>query len=209
MSDISANTNYQMYATIADDAARKYNIAPGIFKSLIMSESSFDPNAYNASGASGIAQFMPTTAASMKIDPFNPIDSLDAAAKYLSTNFKKYGNYADAISQYKGYSNLADGYSAANKVIDDASSIFGGSLSDNIPLSNAADNYTPLTDAQKAASKSPTGSIFTWSIGDWKSFLSSSAYGFVIGLVGILLIVGTIWALINKSAPTIIKGAIK
>lgn len=208
-----ANANYQVYGPIADAAAQKHGVPTSIFKSLINSESSFDPYAYNASGAAGIAQFMPTTAKSLNIDPFNPNQALDASAKYLADNYKKYGNWQDAISQYKGYgNNLSEGYGKAASVLDDAMKSFGGSAVDQIPGNDMGDVKAA---AEKVANKkaNPTGSIFTWNADDWKTFLANSAYGFMIGLVGVVFILGSVWVLINRgkieTAVNLVKGAAK
>lgn len=52
-------------------------------------ESNFRPTARNASGASGLWQFMPGTAKEMGLaDPFDPIESTDAAMRYELQNQK-------------------------------------------------------------------------------------------------------------------------
>lgn len=51
-------------------------------------------------GALGIAQFMPATAAEMGIDPLEPYQSIDAAARYLAMLYKSTGNWAQALAAY-------------------------------------------------------------------------------------------------------------
>jgi murein DD-endopeptidase MepM/ murein hydrolase activator NlpD len=85
----------------ARQAAAKYGIDPEIFTRQIQQESQFNPNARSPAGAIGIGQFMPSTAQGLGIDPTNPQQSLDAAAKLDAQNLQKYGgNWASALSAY-------------------------------------------------------------------------------------------------------------
>ena len=85
----------------ARQAAAKYGIDPEVFTRQIKQESGFNPNAKSGAGAIGIAQFMPATAQGMGIDPTNPQQSLDAAAKLDAQNLQRYGgDWASALSAY-------------------------------------------------------------------------------------------------------------
>lgn len=90
--------------SLVDDAraaARKYGINPDIFVRQIQQESGFNPLARSPAGAEGIAQFMPGTAAGLGINPFNPQQALDAAARYNANNLRAYGgDYAKALAAY-------------------------------------------------------------------------------------------------------------
>jgi len=73
------------YAKDIDAAARKYGINPGILDRLIAAESSYNPNAVSPTGPIGIAQFTKKTAEDMGLtDRWNPVESINAAAKYLA-----------------------------------------------------------------------------------------------------------------------------
>lgn len=93
---------------VAEAAARRHGVPPRGFVHQIWKESRFNPTICNAgSGACGIAQFMPATAASFKIDPLNPEQSLDAAAKYMAKLRKTFGSWALAAAAYNwGQGNL-------------------------------------------------------------------------------------------------------
>jgi LysM repeat protein len=58
-------TNYARgegaYIGVVDSAAALYGVDPALMVRIIECESGFNPNAYNPSGATGIAQFMPGT----------------------------------------------------------------------------------------------------------------------------------------------------
>lgn len=89
------------YRAMAQAAAQANGIDPNVFINQIQQESGFNPNAKSAAGAEGIAQFMPSTAASMGVDPWNPQQSLYGAAKYDANNLKKYqGDYEKMLAAY-------------------------------------------------------------------------------------------------------------
>lgn len=89
------------YRTIARRAAAHYGISPTLFERQINQESGFNPRAISAAGAQGIAQFMPATAASLGIDPWDPVDSLWGAANLMAQlNHQFSSNYAKALAAY-------------------------------------------------------------------------------------------------------------
>jgi hypothetical protein len=89
------------YVAIARQDAIANGISPDYFVRQIQIESSFDPNAYSPAGAVGIAQFLPSTAASLGINPYDPISALAGAARYMASYAKQYnGNYAMALAAY-------------------------------------------------------------------------------------------------------------
>jgi hypothetical protein len=91
------------YVAIAQQDAINAGISPVYFARQINQESGFNPNAYSPAGAEGIAQFEPGTAASMGIDPWNPIQALQAAAQLMASYNRYYnGNYAMALAAYNG-----------------------------------------------------------------------------------------------------------
>lgn len=94
----AANTNYR---SIARQAAARYGISPTLFERQINQESGFNPRALSVAGAEGIAQFMPATAASLGIDPWDPVDSLWGAANLMAQLNRQFGgNYAKALAAY-------------------------------------------------------------------------------------------------------------
>ena len=67
------------------------------------------------SGAIGIGQFMPATAAERGLDPTDPFASIDAAAAYMRELYDKFGTWEAALAAYNwGQGNVArKGLSAA------------------------------------------------------------------------------------------------
>jgi len=90
----------QDYPTIAREDAQAAGISPLLFVRQINEESGFNPNAVSPAGAIGIAQFMPTTAAGLGVNPWNPYASLQGAARLMASYLKRYGDYAKALAAY-------------------------------------------------------------------------------------------------------------
>lgn len=82
--------------------ASKYSVDPKIFRNLIQTESSFNPHARSAAGAMGLGQLMPDTAAGLGVkNPYDPDENLDASARYLAQNLKRYGgDYMRTVASY-------------------------------------------------------------------------------------------------------------
>jgi len=97
------------YRAIAVRAARRYGIDPNIFLRQIQQESGFQPHVVSRAGARGIAQFMPATARSAGINPDNPAQALNAAARMDAANLRKYGNWRDTLSLYNSGRGWAQG----------------------------------------------------------------------------------------------------
>ena len=73
------------YRQVASDIAAKYNIPANPFHSLISHESAWNPRARSRAGAIGLGQLMPATARGLGVDPYDPVQNLEGAAKYLSS----------------------------------------------------------------------------------------------------------------------------
>lgn len=101
----------QNYRERARESAAKYGVDPDIFVAQINQESGFDPNARSSAGATGIAQFMPGTAKALGINPNNPIEALDGAARHMGDLLKKYnGDYKKALAAYNAGAGAVDRY---------------------------------------------------------------------------------------------------
>ncbi|HLI94794.1 MAG TPA: lytic transglycosylase domain-containing protein [Candidatus Baltobacteraceae bacterium] len=85
-------------------AARVRGLPPEFLAATLLQESAFDPRAISSAGAIGIAQFMPSTADAVGIDPFDPYDAIDGAAQLLSSYVQAYAQspnpYVLALAAY-------------------------------------------------------------------------------------------------------------
>jgi hypothetical protein len=184
------NANLSVYGPVADAAAQKYGLDPTIFRNLIASESSWNPYAVNPqptrSGeqAVGIAQFLPSTAQSLGVDPLDPYSALDGAARYLSQLTAKYG-LLGGVAAYKGSPNSPLALSQAAKVVGQSDSV-----QDVSQAAESAANQAPKPKNDK--------SLWQYSWDDLKAAISNSLMGFTLGLVGILLIIFSIYMLTKR-----------
>jgi soluble lytic murein transglycosylase-like protein len=97
------NLPKSQYVAIAQQDATAVGISPVYFVRQINQESGFNPYAVSPAGAEGIAQFEPGTAAGMGINPWNPIQALQGAAKLMASYAHMYGgDYAKALAAYNG-----------------------------------------------------------------------------------------------------------
>lgn len=103
------NKNAKKYINIVNEAAIKYNMDPALISAIIDNESSWNPNAYNPSGASGMMQFLPDTWAEEKIDGnndgkkdvFDPYDNIYSGTKYLKKRIQwAGGNVWEGVKGY-------------------------------------------------------------------------------------------------------------
>jgi Transglycosylase SLT domain/CHAP domain len=89
------------YVLMAWQDAANVGIDPQVFVQQINVESGFNPNALSSVGAEGIAQFLPSTAQSLGVDPWDPMAALQAAAQLMASYLQNYGgDYAKALAAY-------------------------------------------------------------------------------------------------------------
>lgn len=88
------------YVSIAELDASNAGIPPTYFVRQIQQESGFNTRAVSVTNAEGIAQFEPSTASGLGIDPWDPVQSLRAAAHLMAGYYHQYGNYAKALGAY-------------------------------------------------------------------------------------------------------------
>lgn len=94
------------YDALFETAGRKWNVDPGLLRTLADQESDFDPKAtgpQTSSGrAGGLMQIVPATAKKLGVDPYKPEEAVDGAARLLSEALDRHGNVPDAVSEYYG-----------------------------------------------------------------------------------------------------------
>lgn len=96
------NPQYDKWDNLINEYANKYGIKQSVLKAVMIQESKGDPNAVSEAGAKGLMQLMPDTAKDLGVkNPFDPRESIEAGAKYLSQLKKRYNN--DLVSMLRAY----------------------------------------------------------------------------------------------------------
>jgi soluble lytic murein transglycosylase-like protein len=96
---------------LADAAADKYHLPRKLVRSVMRAESGFQPGAISPKGAIGLMQLMPATAQSLGVDPHDPVQNVDAGARYLRSLLEKYDGYLwPALAAYNAGPAAVDRY---------------------------------------------------------------------------------------------------
>lgn len=92
--------------------SQKYGLDPLLIDSVIKQESGYQPTVKSRSGAIGLMQLMPATAADLGVkDPYDPIQNMEGGIKYLSQQLKRFdGNVALALAAYNAGPNAVAKY---------------------------------------------------------------------------------------------------
>jgi hypothetical protein len=91
-------------------AATRWNVSAALLAAQLMAESGFNPFAVSPAGAQGIAQFMPSTAASYGLsDPFDPVAAIDAQAHLMSDLIRQFGSPELALAAYNAGPGAVEG----------------------------------------------------------------------------------------------------
>jgi membrane-bound lytic murein transglycosylase B len=88
------------YRQLAYQTAQKYGIDPDLFVRQIQAESAFRPDAVSSAGAIGLGQLMPATAKELGVDPTDPAQNLEGAARYMKQQLDRFGDPALALAAY-------------------------------------------------------------------------------------------------------------
>jgi hypothetical protein len=82
-------------------SATRWNVSAALLAAQLMAESNFNPYASSPAGAQGIAQFIPSTAASYGLrDPFDPVEAIEAEAHLMSDLLHQFGSPQLALAAY-------------------------------------------------------------------------------------------------------------
>jgi len=96
---------------LADQAADKYGLPRELVRSVMAAESGFQPQAVSPRGAIGLMQLMPTTAHDLGVDPQDPVQNVDAGARYLRDLLVRYnGALWHALAAYNAGPEAVDKY---------------------------------------------------------------------------------------------------
>ena len=88
------------YRSLFRQAAERYGISADLLAALAQTESSFRPAAVSGAGAQGLMQLMPATARGLGVDPMDPAQAVDGAARLLRSHLKSFGSTTLALAAY-------------------------------------------------------------------------------------------------------------
>lgn len=179
------------YQQIISGASKDFGVPIDLIRSVIQVESSGNPNAVGSSGEKGLMQLMSGTARDLGVpNAFDPSQNIRGGTKYLSEQYKKTGNWRDALARYNAgkYYNGSQGQAYADKVVGVYSSLGGA------PETVAAGGDVAGTD------------LANENEGDWldrifakiENFFKNNVQKALIVLFAIIIIVLGGWKLINS-----------
>jgi soluble lytic murein transglycosylase-like protein len=89
------------YDALFLEASKVHSVPAELLKAVCLAESAMDAHAVSHAGAQGLMQLMPKTAVEVLVtDPFDPIQSIDGGARYLSWQLATFGEVAYALAAY-------------------------------------------------------------------------------------------------------------
>jgi soluble lytic murein transglycosylase-like protein len=93
-------------------AAQAYHVDPALIRAIIVTESSYNPQAVSKRGARGLMQLMPTTAKALGIkDSFDPALNIDGGVRYLRRLLDRFeGDVRLALAAYNAGSRYVHQY---------------------------------------------------------------------------------------------------
>jgi hypothetical protein len=168
---------------------------------VIYQESSFNPNAVGPTNDLGIAQFIPSTAASLGVNPLDPTSSINGAAQLLANNYAQTGNWFQAVQLYNGSLSNPATTTYANNVFSNLPN-FGGNAQSLLGAGAAAvaTGGASLGSAAGNASSGITGGVLN-TISKWFGGFENDAVFFIVGIV---LFIGAVYmfAVSQGAAPS-------
>jgi hypothetical protein len=88
------------FADLFAAAGARYNLNPNVLAAVARAESGFRPDAVSSAGALGLMQIMPGTARGLGVNPLDPAQAVDGAARLLSGNLQRFGSLELALAAY-------------------------------------------------------------------------------------------------------------
>jgi cell wall-associated NlpC family hydrolase len=108
-SDTALSAVSQYTSAFAQNTAR-YQLPTGLLAAVAETESGGNATAVSPAGAQGLMQLMPSTAAGLGVNPWDPSQAVQGAAQLLSGYLQKYGSVPLALAAYNAGPGAVDQY---------------------------------------------------------------------------------------------------
>ena len=99
------------YGSLIETSAQKYHVDPRLVSAVAEAESHFEQGAVSSTGAVGVMQLMPDTAASLGVNPYDAAQNIDGGAHYLRQLLDSFGgDVKKAVAAYNAGSQAVRDY---------------------------------------------------------------------------------------------------
>lgn len=143
------------YVPFIEQSGQQYGVPPSLIAATLNQESGFDPNAISPAGAEGIAQFMPQTAASENVNPWDPKSAIPGLAHMLQSGFAQFGSWALSLAAYNAGSAAVQQYGGIPPYKETQNYVSS--------ILSSEKNYSSLDASQSSPSPSPSpNQCATW-----------------------------------------------
>lgn len=88
------------YAEQFNAAGARHGVSPRLLAAVAKVESGYNAGAVSRAGARGLMQIMPSTAAGLGVNPFDPAQAVDGAARLLARDLREFGSLDLALAAY-------------------------------------------------------------------------------------------------------------
>lgn len=88
------------YADLFTRAGAKYGVSPTLLAAVAKVESGYNPRAVSPAGARGLMQIMPATARELGVNPLDPAQAVDGAARLLAKHLRTFDSLPLALAAY-------------------------------------------------------------------------------------------------------------
>ena len=88
------------YASLFQGASQKYGVPATLLAAVAHQESGFNASASSPAGAKGLMQLMPATARGLGVNPLDPAQAVDGAARMLRGLISEFGTVDKALAAY-------------------------------------------------------------------------------------------------------------
>lgn len=204
------------YDPYFDASGAKYGVNPALLREVARQESGFNSGASSPAGAVGLMQFMPGTAAGLGINPSDPAQAVDGAARLLSGYLKNYGGDVGkalaaynagpgAVAQYGGVPPFAETQNYVRTIMGRLGGASGTAAAAAAANPGGSSSDPGLTDWLT----NPIGALTTWVGNRILDVLRPVAITGALLAAGAGLVIAGIWRSVTPQTRAAVKSGVK